>query len=202
MKKVLSVVLAIMMALSCMAVSVSAADDYPYFGTNGASTDQAVLKFRLNGGTVKSSQYVYNEKTGTASWVAAEEVPNVFAIVPIQEYKNMYKENDIITLPSVKAPKGYSFVGWQRMPSTKPGDTDKGIYSTAPGQYKITSIDTGIVVEFNAVYEQGEVEEDTFAKVFEILAKIFGTIIGLIAYNGNVQAGIDFVNSIFSSISG
>ena len=43
-------------------------------------------------------------------------------------------------------------------------------------------------------------EEDTFAKVFDILIKVFGTIIGLIAYNGNIQKGQDFMAKIFSSL--
>ena len=206
MKKVLSLFLAVLMVLSCMAVSVYAEEgttsSSPYFGTNGAAPDQAVLQFNLNNGKCKAAQYVYDTASGNPVWTAAEDVPNVFVIVPVKELAGQFKEGNVITLPSVKAPKGYDFQGWKRQPSIKAGDTDDRIYSSAVSQYEISEYDVGMVVNFSAVYAEGEVEEDTFAKVFEILSKIFGTIIGLIAYNGNTQAGIDFVNSIFSSIAG
>ena len=60
----------------------------------------------------------------------------------------------------------------------------------------------GKVLTFRAMYIPAEVEENTFAKVFDILAKIFGTIIGLIAYEGDTAVGIAFVRKIFGGITG
>lgn len=199
MKKVLSVFLAVLMVFSFMAVSASAVES-PYFGPgDGANDDQCVFLFRLSGGTCKSAQYVYNTSTGKSVYTNAEDVPQVFVVTPGTD-DNLYKEDSYVTLPSVKPPKGQSFVGWQRVPSLT--DSDNGTYPTIPNGYKIKSYDIGKVVEFVAVYEAGEVEPDTFAKVFEILTKIFGTLIGLIAYQGNVDKGQDFMKKIFSSISG
>ena len=202
MKKVLSVFLAVLMVFSVMAMSASAVADTssPYFGgEHGANDNQCVFMFRLNGGTCKSSQYVYNTQTGQAVLTNAEDVPQVFVVVPDDD--KMFLEDSSVTLPSVKAPKGQSFVGWQRVPAMD-GDKDNGTYSTVPGGYIVKDVDIGRVVEFRAVYQEAEMEEDTFAKVFEILVKIFGTLIGLIAYQGNVEKGQDFMNKIFSSISG
>ena len=200
MKKVLSLVLAALMLLSCMSISVFA-EDYPFFGPEGADkNNDAVLKFVLNNGTVKSGQYIYDRSTGKLNWTDPEDVPDTFYVVPIDNYDGMFEVGDYVTLPSVKGPKGWQFVGWQRNSGLQ-ADADRSIYPAGPNQYKIQEADRGMVVEFSAVYEQAEAEEDTFAKVFEILTKVFGTIIGLIAYNGNIQKGQDFMNKIFSSLA-
>ena len=200
MKKVLSVFLAVLMVFSVMAVSASAAVESPYFGgENGANDDQCVFMFRLNGGTCKSAQNVYDTTKGQSVYTNAEDVPQVFVVVPDDE--KMFLEDSSVTLPSVKAPKGQQFVGWQRVPAMD-GDKDNGTYSTVPGGYIVKDIDIGRVVEFRAVYQEAEMEEDTFAKVFSILVQVFGTLIGLIAYQGNVEKGQDFMKKIFSSISG
>lgn len=199
MKRVLSILLAALMFLSCMSISVFA-EEYPFFGPNGASSNEAVLKFVLNNGTVKSGQYIYDKSTGHLTWTDPEDVPDTFYVVPVDNYKNAFEVNDLVTLPSVKGPKGWSFLGWQRT-SGMQANADRSIYPAGPNQYRIAEADKGMVVEFTAVYEQAEVEEDTFAKVFDILIKIFGTIIGLIAYNGNIQKGQDFMKKIFSSIA-
>lgn len=199
MKKVLSVFLAVLMVFSFMAVSASAVES-PYFGPgDAANDDQCVFMFRLSGGTCKSAQYVYDTTTGKSVYTSAEDVPQVFVVTPGEDDR-LFLEGSAVTLPSVKAPKGQSFLGWQRVPSMG-NDDDNRTYPAIPSGYKIKAVDIGRVVEFRAVYEAGEMEEDTFAKVFEILVKIFGTLIGLIAYQGNVEKGQDFMKKIFSSIS-
>ena len=67
MKRVLSILLAALMFLSCMSISVFA-EEFPFFGPNGASSNEAVLKFVLNNGTVKSGQYIYDKSTGHLTW--------------------------------------------------------------------------------------------------------------------------------------
>ena len=205
MKKVLSVFLAALMLFSCMAISASAEDSYSYFGgDHGAdSSKQCVLMFRLSGGTCKSGQYVYDTTTGTSTYVQAEDVPQVFVVVPDASKPadaKLFLKDSSVTLPSVEGPKGQSFVGWQRVPAMS-GDTDNGTYTTVPGAYVVKEVDIGRVVEFRAVYQEAKMEEDTFAKVFGILIQVFGTLIGLIAYQGNIEKGQDFMKKIFSSIS-
>ncbi|MBQ6093177.1 MAG: hypothetical protein IJL00_05835 [Clostridia bacterium] len=203
MKKVLSVFLAALMLFSCMAISASAAQS-PYFDNANAvntanSTSQCVFKFQLSGGTCKSGQNVYDEQQGKNIYKDGEDVPQVFVVVP--EKETDFNVGAAVTLPSVKAPKGQAFVGWQRVPAMAGGDTDNGTYTTVPSAYKVKSYDIGKVVEFRAVFQEAEMEEDTFAKVFGILVQVFGTLIGLIAYQGNIEKGQDFMKKIFSSIS-
>ena len=211
MKKVLSVFLAVLMALSVMAIAATA-EETPYvanpnfYGVD--SSKQTVFRFRLNGGNCKSGQYIYNTETGKIENVAAEDVPDTFYLVPREEY--MYREGAKVTLPDVVAKKGQSFQGWERVPTnaqigTDPTtgqpitDNDNSVYSVA-GTYTVKGIDIGTVVEFHARYGEAQMEEDTFSKVFEILTKIFGTLIGLIAYQGNIEKGQEFMKTIFASL--
>ncbi len=207
MKKVLSVFLAILMVFSVMAISASAEGETtqeqtsPFFGGahNADPNRQCVFKFRLNTGKCKSSQLVYDEVNGISVLTDGEDVPDVFIRVP--QNADEFTVGSSVTLPGVTAPKGYSFVGWKRVPHMS-NDSDVGPYTSMPGAYTVKAIDKGAVVEFSALYEEAEVEQDTFAKVFSILTQIFGTLIGLIAYQGNVEKGQDFMKKIFSSISG
>ena len=196
MKKVLSIFLAVLMVCSCMAIATSAVDS-EYFGPGkAASEEQAIFLFRLQGGKCKNGQTIYVD--GQKVWKDAEDVPDVFMLVP--DNADEYKVGNLVTLPSVKAKKGADFVGWQRKPAPD-GDTDSGVYSSAAGKYTVQEKDIGRIVEFTAIYEEGEFEQDTFSKVFEILTKVFGALIGLIAYQGNIQKGQDFMAKLFSSIS-
>lgn len=204
MKKVLSVFLAVLMLFSCMAISASAVDgaysDYFGDGTGNqpATTDQAIFVFRLGGGgKCKKGYFVYID--GERVYKDAEDIPDTFMVVP--ENADAFKEGNVFSLPSVKANNGADFIGWQRKPTTKDGDKDNHVYSPMAGQYTVSSYDVGSIVEFTAVYEQGEFEQDTFAKVFEILTKVFGAIIGLVAYQGNIEKGQNFMKQIFASLS-
>jgi len=198
MKKVLSVFLAVLMVCSCMVLGASAVDSQ-YFGEGkAANEDQTIFLFRLQGGKCKNGQNVYDASTGNVTWKDVDDVPDTFMLVPANA--DEYKLGNLVTLPSVKAKKGADFVGWQRKPAPD-GDTDNGVYSSAAGKYKVQAADIGRIVEFTAIYEEGEFEQDTFSKVFEILTKIFGTIIGLIAYQGNIEKGQNFMKTIFASLS-
>ena len=207
MKKVLSVFLAILMVFSVMAISASAEGETtpttnsPYFGGahNANPATQCVFKFRLNTGKCKASQLVYDETLGDSVLTDPDDVPDVFIRVPQNAAE--FTVGSSVTLPGVTAPKGYSFVGWKRVPHMT-NDPDVGPYTSVPGAYTVKAIDKGAVVEFSAIYEEAQVEQDTFAKVFSILTQIFGTLIGLIAYQGNVEKGQDFMKKILGSISG
>ena len=135
----------------------------------------------------------------------ADEIKGTFYWVPTDA--GMYTIGSKVTLPDVVAPKGQTFQGWERKASnatyTENGktitDNDNTVYSVA-GRYEVKGYDIGSVVEFTAVFGPAEMEKDTFAKVFEILIKIFGTLIGLIAYQGNVEKGQEFMSKIFDSL--
>ncbi len=209
MKKVLSMFLAALMILSCMSVSAFAASS-PFFNDSTTPTadpkkanptNQVVFKFNLNNGTSKVGQYVYDTTTGNANWTPAEDVPQSYYVVPVGDVLGgKFKEGSTVDLPSVIPPKGWDFRGWQ-LENAMGGTSDRSLYAAGYNSYKIPTGAAGQVLEFTAQYEVGEPEEDTFAKVFSILTKIFGTIIGLIAYNGNIEKGQQFMEKIFSSIA-
>ena len=204
MKKVLSMFLAALMLLSCMSISAFA-EDVPFFGDPNAgrpdAATQVVFKFNLNGGTSKVGQYVYDKTTGNVNWTSAEDVPQSYYVVPVGDVLGgKFKTGSTVDLPSVVPPKGWDFRGWQ-VENAMGADPDRTLYAAGYNTYKIPEGTGGYVIEFTAQYEVGEPEEDTFAKVFSILTKIFGTIIGLIAYNGNIEKGQQFMDKIFSSIA-
>ena len=202
MKKVLSIFLAVLMLCSCVALAASAEQTAkPYFsdtwGESVATNDQAIFLYRLQGaGKCKNGRNIYVD--GEIVWKNAEDIPDTFMVVP--ENADEFKAGNLVTLPSVKAKNGQDFIGWQRTPAPD-GDTDSGVYSPAAGKYTVKAKDVGRIVEFVAIYEEGEFEEDTFSKVFQVLTKVFGAIIGLIAYQGNIQKGQDFMAKLFSSIA-
>jgi hypothetical protein len=212
MKKVLSVFLAALMVFSFMAVTVSAtegtegdastttpAPTTPYHGAGKANSNQAVFCYDLNGGSAKTGLTIYDESTGWAMYHEAKDIPQVFYIVPtdISEGSTMFTVNRPVTLPSVTPPQGYSFVGWQRVVE---GEGEHGgSYTTMMGSYTVKKEDAGTVVQFVAIYEPAAVEEDTFSKVFEILSKIFGAILGVITGRGT-DAGIATMKNLFGSL--
>ena len=200
MKKVLSVFLAALMVFSVMSFGVSAAAgrDDRYFGENGASDDQVVFMYMLNGGKVKDPQYVYNEQTHKAVLTEADKVPQTFVVVPWTA--DMYKPNSKVTLPAVTPPSGSDFLGWERV-GTYPVGSVVGPITEAPNGYTIAEADKGTVIMFSAVYGRGEVEVDTFSKVFDVLTNIFGAILGVLVFKSDIEAGKEFVAKLFKSIS-
>ena len=201
MKKVLSVFLAALMVFSFMSFGVSAAadPDMRYFGEGGANKDtQVVFQYDLNGGKVKTAQYVYNETTHQAVLTEPDKVPQTFTVVPWTS--ELFKVNTYVTLPSVTPPKGYDFIGWKRV-GTAPANAPLGPFPEGPDGYYIDPADKGTVIQFRAVYGEGEVEVDTFSKVFEVLTNIFGAILGVLVFKSDIEAGKEFVAKIFKSIS-
>ena len=195
MKKVVSVFLAALMVFSFMAVTVSATESdntspstSPYHGEGKLSDKQAVFHFNLdNGGKVMTGLYVYDED-GWSVYRDKSQIGNDFTMVPDK------------TNPS----KGNQFLGWERIPiNGVPADpVDKqqcGPFTSSQAGYTIQESDEGKVVEFVARYGPAAVEEDTFSKVFEILSKIFGAILGVITGRGT-DAGIATMKNLFGSL--
>lgn len=212
MKKVLSVFLAALMLFAFMAVPVSAAEGdetpsqpgTPYHGTGKANANQAVLKFDLNGGKCKTGLTIYDPDSpnGYYMYHEATEIPQIFYLVPtdISEGSTAFTPGRPVTLPSVTPPSGYSFVGWERFAEGSNSE-GAGSYTTRIGSYTIQDNDKNSVVQFIAVYEPAQVEEDTFSKVFDILVKIFGAILGVITGRGT-DAGIATMKNLFGGLLG
>lgn len=206
MKKVLSMLLAALMILSCVSVSAFAAED-PFFADDlFASPDasgnvetgkidrskKVIMHFDMNGGTAKFDQYVYED--GHMVFTAKDKVPETYYIVPVDSYAKKLESGSLVSLPSVTPEKGYTFTGWECTTQDF-----EGKYSAGTDSYKIPKDAHGIVLSFVARYEPAEQETDTFAKVFDVLVKVFGTIIGFLVY-GDAETGKAVMKNLFAGI--
>ena len=203
MKKVLSLFLAVLMIFAAMSVSASAAEfEDPWHGFDGApaSNEQAVLKFVLEGGKLKSSQYIYDTKDGKFKYASPDDIGDVYVMVP-QDATSM-KPGYSVSLPQLTAPKGYQFDGWYLYTLNTDNTITKEAYSATWGGFIIPKGAAGKVLEFHPAYSPAEVEEDTLTKIIGILVQIFGTIIGLLAFNGDTEAGSAFLEKLLGGIVG
>jgi len=203
MKKVLSMLLAALMILSCMSVSAFAYED-PFFAIPNEAgeleagkvdgNEKVVLHFDMNGGTAKFDQYVYDTDSGHMVFTDKDKVPETYYIVPVDSYANKLGKGTMVSLPSVTPEKGNTFTGWQ---CTTEGY--RGQYAAGTDTYQIPEDAHGIVISFVARYEPAEQETDTFAKVFDILVKVFGTIIGFLVYQ-DPETGKAVMKNLFAGI--
>ena len=209
MKKVLSVFLAVLMLFGALSVSSFAEETtapvvtppmayHDWWGEGGPCTpEQAVLSFNLNGGSLKAETQVYNEETGKFEWKAGKDVTGTYYMVP--QDPNTMKGGMGVVLPEVIAPSGWQFNGWYC--EACPCETAQvGQTYAAAALYKLPLNCGGILIQFRASYSPATIEEPTINKVVGILMKVFGTIIGLIAYGGDTKQGIAFMEKVFGGL--
>ncbi len=181
MKKILSVILATLMLVSCFGVLASASiesDVNSFYDNNLADRDTEVIcVFYPNGGKFKNYCNVYD--TSISDFRIVFDYDQTYIRLPSSldpQYPGHY-----VSLPVMSAPEGLQFDNWFCY-------YDKQTYG-ANGSYKIPEGTAGRIIEFRAVYSPAEVEEDTFGMILDILIKVFGTIAGIILYNGNAEQG-------------
>lgn len=209
MKKVLSVFLAVLMLFGALSVSSFAEETtgsvvtppmayHDWWGEGGpCSKEQAVLAFNLNGGSLKSETQIYNEETGKFEWKAGKDVTGVYYMVP--QDPNTMQGGQGVALPEVIAPSGWQFNGWYC--EACPCETAQvGQTYAAAALYKLPLNCGGTLIQFRASYSPATIEEPTINKVVGILMKVFGTIIGLIAYGGDTKQGIAFMEKVFGGL--
>lgn len=209
MKKVLSVFLAVLMLFGALSVSSFAEETtgpvvtppmayHDWWGEGGPCTpEQAVLAFNLNGGSLKAETQVYNEETGRFEWKAGKNVTGVYYMVP--QDPNTMKGGMGVVLPEVIAPSGWQFNGWSC--EVCPCDISYvGNTYAAAAAFKLPLNCGGTLIQFRASYSPATIEEPTLTKVVGILMKVFGAIIGLIAYGGDTAKGIAFMEKVFGGL--
>lgn len=183
MKKVISLLLAVMMIFSTLAVGASAAvtkdeEIFNLYQQKIVQSNQVILSFDLNGGTIKGGvkvfdydqkYFYYDENYSEAMYyMIPDNINNTSNILDQQPGSR-------VNLPSVNAPSGYSFNGWYCY-------ADNKTYA-ANRSFVIPYDVAGTVVQFKADFSLAQPEEDTMAGVMDILVKVFGTIIGLLFYS-------------------
>ena len=209
MKKVLSVFLAVLMLFGALSVSSFAEETtasvvtppmayHDWWGEGGPCTpEQAVLSFNLNGGSLKAETQVYNEETGKFEWKAGKDVTGTYYMVP--QDPNTMKGGMGVILPEVTAPSGWQFNGWycEACPCEA---AQVGQTYAAAALFTLPANCGGILIQFRASSSPATIEEPTIKKVVGILMKVFGTIIGLIAYGGDTKQGIAFMEKVFGGL--
>lgn len=194
MKKILSVILAVMMLFGALSMGASAAttvtDPYVFIESGKVNQDQAVLVFNFNGGKSKNSVVVFDTSTNKPVY---EVVSGTYIMVPTAD-NELVVGNDV-TLPGVTPPSGSVFSGWYC-------EADGVTYTTVPNGYTIPANAGQKVITFKAWYEPAEAETDVMATILGILSKIFGAIIGIILYNGDTEAGVALMEKMLGGILG
>lgn len=201
MKKVLSVFLATLMLFACLSVGASAEEVTPGVGIETqwhgdgkpANYDQVVVEFDLMGGTLKYPALVYDKTTG--QFVPQENVKDLYTMVP--QSPEVMKEGYDIILPAVTAPKNQQFDGW--FCAVGPASVIRNTYG-ANAAFTLPAGSANTIMHFVAQYSPTAVEEDTMAKVMSILFKVFGTILGILLYGGDSEAGVAVMEKIFGNI--
>lgn len=188
MKKVLSVILAVMMLFSVMAINTSAASTTDLTGINGSVGD-VVLVFRFGEG--KSNDYlnVYNPDTGRIGLLAS----HTGEVIVISE--------ELIcgagyALPSVSTPpEGKNFDGWLC-------NNDGKLYAAGiNGTFVIPDVpSSNNVIVLTAQYSTPAEGGDTMATVLNVLVKVFGAIIGILLYAGDTEAGVAMMQKILGGL--
>lgn len=201
MKKVLALFLAIMMLFGALSVGASAMDLETVRQEQHLKDNQAILSFDLNGGTIKGGVRVYtpayydkdgNLVPGSFSW-SENYLENMYYMIP--ENGGQVPATSV-RLPGVTPPSGYVFNGWYCVETNQ----------THPGNrmYTIPDYTGGKVIQFIADYSLEVEEEDEMAGVFNILVKVFGTIIGLLFLSdreeGAVEAGMQLMSNLLGSL--
>ena len=201
MKKILSVMLAVMMLFGALSISASAANVPPTEKLNELIKNEnaVIIVFRFNGGTSKYVLPVFYSDVLENGGFVDEIVSGDYYLLPGANGMTL-GANTSFNLPSVVPPDGKAFVGW-----------DSSIDSqdfVAGARYDITSdrivvahssLSNGIIY-MEAMYEAAEPEEDTMATVLGILMKVFGTIIGILFLDGNGPAGVELMEKVLGGI--
>lgn len=188
MKKVLSVVLAVIMLFSVMSIGASAATTTDLTGVNGNIGD-VVLVLRFGEG--KSTDYlnVYNPDTHRIG-LSADHTGEV--IVVSEELLCGYG----YALPSVSTPpEEKNFDGWLC-------NNDGKLYAPGiNGTFVIPDVPTtNNVIVLTAQYSTPAEAGDTMETVLNVLVKVFGAIIGILLYGGDTGAGVAMMNKILGGL--
>ncbi len=198
MKKVLSVILAIMMLFGAMSISSSAVvanTKNVDFGTAVGGTTIDASKhviIQLDFGNGKSLEGLYVYDVDNASFTRTDGVTGKFLMLPSAYYD--LRPGQWVRLPAVSAPEGQTCQGWEiRNTGTVVGH---GV------DWEIPANSQGRVLELVARYTTAEAEEDTMSQVLGILMKVFGTIIGVLFLDGSAEAGIELMQKMLGGLIG
>ena len=211
MKKILSVLLAVMMLFSVVAMSASAAT-YDMSYTSAANIlrsetgigvddtfgrvegDWVLIHFNAGSFTTNSMIKIYDAETGKSS-VQNPGFKGNFWFIP-DDPTSMYYIGGKVTLPQMLSNEVQTFNGWKCIANGQSYVAGESITIT------LDMVNDYGVIEFEPVAGYAAVAEDTLGTILGILVKIFGTIIGLLFCNGDPAAGQELVSGLLGDIVG
>lgn len=199
MKKILSVMLAIMMLFGALSISASAVEAGDMWGkTPGEITitkgTHAVLSFDYNGG--KSYQKMVAYDTATGRFTEAE-VSGIYLMLPgaytSQLFTTVDSTGTVVKMP-IAVKDGEMLLYWYCV--------ETGEQLAADASWVIPEYERAAqgVFHFTAKYAPAEAEEDTMATVLSVLSKVFGTILGLLFFDGNSTQGVELINKLLGGL--
>ena len=203
MKKVLSVVLAVMMLFSAMVISSSAADsnyvEKPYephipsvaldyvdslrrYGV--IREDQVVIAFDLmnSGAKFKTPVQTYDENTG--EFTKTQSITGIYYMVPNNKdlaSSSFMTPGTSIILPSVTAPNGKTFKGWKYV-----DEFGNSSILAAGSVFNIPEGSTSVgVIYLESVLTTGPIEvsflSTLISKLVEVVSNLFGMDLSFLA---------------------
>lgn len=198
MKKILSVVLAVMMIFGSFAISASAASE-PIWNEgswNGViASNQCTIRFDFRGGKPMKSLPVYDSSLG--KFVYTTDVPDPYIMYPTSA-DDLVAGSSYIWLPNAMLSDGSYLKGWEVQIEYAPDGYNQVLASDY--MYRIPNGAAGKQITFIAHYNQAVVEEDTLGTILGILTKVFGAIIGILLYGGDTEAGVAMMDKILGGL--
>lgn len=201
MKKLLSVLLAVLMLFSTFAICASAAAPVtdPTTASNirdSVGKDHVIIQYDLFDFKTKYSQWTYDVDSKKFAYIS--DITGTFYQVP-ENPAQLYVDATI-ALPEVTAPEGKQFNGWRCTTHI-----DRPTFAAGEA-LKITddmlALSDNKVIRFEVVWGSAVPEEDTMGTIIDILCKIFGAIIGILIYNGNTEAGVQMMKELLGGVLG
>lgn len=213
MKKILSVLLAVMMLFGVLAMTASAENfDMGYskaasclrsevgLGADevfGRTEGQFVLVYFNTGGFATNSLVGMYDADAGCTVVQNPGYEGNFWLVPDDPTSSYFiGQNGRIPLPRMLGNEVQSFEGWRCLANGQSYVAGQTISIT------LDMVNNLGVVEFEPIAGYAQPEEDTMGTILGILIKVFGSIIGLLFCNGDVVAGQEMVSGILGGIVG
>lgn len=200
MKKILSVLLAVMMLFGALSLSSSAAlvNEADALAAvrevTGGSTavngnPYVVICYMIGEGTYGEPVQVY-ESNG---FVNSENPGAYYYRIPTTS-NELYIGDKNFRPYSVVAPEGKDFDYWYCVENGQP------YHPTL--HYEITEdmVNANNVITLRASYSVAAGTEDTMSMIMGILIKVFGTIVGFLFFNGQTEAGIEVLEKMIGGL--
>ncbi len=212
MKKLLSVLLAVMMLFGTVAMSASAADfDMSYTDASSilisktgmgvddtfgrVEGDWVLIYFNAGGFTTNSMIKIFDAQNSAVTTVQNPGFTGNFWFIP-DSVTSTYYIGGKVTLPRMLGNEIQSFEGW-RCVATK-----DSYVAGEPANITADMVNDYGVVEFEPIAGYAQAEEDTMGTILGILIKVFGSIVGLLFCNGDPVAGQEMVAGLLGGIVG